>query len=123
MRVLWFTLGATALLLGLIGIALPGLPTVPFLLLAAFGFARSSPRTHDWLVTHPRLGPPIQDWRANGAIRRRVKWLATASIAAAFAISLILGLPLWALALQAVALACVSVFIWTRPEGPPLPPA
>lgn len=122
MRLLWFMLGAAALLLGIVGIALPGLPTVPFLLLAAFGFARSSTRAHDWLTTHPRLGPPIHDWRANGAIRRRMKWLATASMAAAFAISLILGMPLWALALQALALACVAVFIWTRPEGPPPSP-
>ncbi len=123
MRILWFTLGATALLLGLLGIALPGLPTVPFLLLAAFGFARSSQRAHDWLVTHRRLGPPIHDWRENGAIRRRMKWYATASVAAAFAISVALGMPVWALAVQAAILACVSIFIWTRPEGPRVPPA
>ncbi len=117
MRVFWFSLGVLSLVLGVIGVFLPLLPTVPFLLLAAFGFARSSTRVHDWLIDHPSLGPPIRDWRANGAIRRKVKWLASASIVAAFVLSLALGAAWWVLALQAAALACVSVFIWTRPEG------
>lgn len=117
MRVFWFCLGVTSLLLGAIGAALPLLPTVPFLLLAAFSFARSSQRVHDWLVDHPTLGPPIRDWRANGAIRRRAKWIATASMGAAFGISLALGVAAWVLAVQAVTLLCVAAFVWTRPEG------
>jgi uncharacterized membrane protein YbaN (DUF454 family) len=117
MRIFWFSLGITSLALGVVGAFLPLLPTVPFLLLAAFGFARSSETVHDWLIDHPRLGPPIQDWRANGAIRRRVKWLASVSILAAFVLSLALGVAPWVLGVQALVLICVSVFIWTRPEG------
>jgi uncharacterized membrane protein YbaN (DUF454 family) len=52
------------------GVVLPMMPTTPFLLLATFAFARSSLRLHDWLVAHPRLGPPINDWRAHGAVSR-----------------------------------------------------
>lgn len=117
MRALWFSLGLSSLVLGVIGAFLPLLPTVPFLLLAAFGFARSSQAAHDWLVGHPRLGPPIRDWRANGAIRRKVKWMASASILAAFALSLALGVRPMVLVAQAAALVGVAVFIWTRPEG------
>lgn len=126
MRVFWLLVGFLSLGLGFAGIALPLLPTVPFLLLAAFSFARSSERFHRWLIEHPRLGPPIADWRASGAIRRRGKWMATLSVAAAFGLSVLLGLPLWVLGVQALALGCVLVFIWTRPEAggvsPPAPP-
>ena len=117
MRIVWLLLGFLFTGLGFIGVVLPLLPTVPFLLLAAICFARSSERFHSWLMNHPTLGPPIRDWRAHGAIKRRAKWLATLSIAAAFGISLALGLKLWVLVVQAVVLCCVMIFIWSRPEG------
>lgn len=113
----WFIAGIIALGLGLLGIPLPGLPTVPFLLLTAFCFARSSPRLHDWLLAHPRLGPPIRDWNENGAISPRAKRIATVTVAITFGISLYLGLKPWILALQAAVLACVLLFMWTRPNG------
>jgi len=99
------------------GTVLPLLPTVPFLLLATFFFARSSERLHNWLITHPTFGPPIADWQSHGAIRRGAKKLATLSIAAAFGLSLLLGVKTWLLVLQAGILGCVLVFIWTRPEA------
>ncbi len=117
MRVFWFAVGTLALILGIIGIVLPLLPTVPFLLLAAFSFGKSSKRVEAWLLDHPRLGPPIHDWRANGAIRRRVKWIASASIAATFGLSIWLGVPSHVLIIQAVTLSAVMLFIWSRPEG------
>jgi uncharacterized membrane protein YbaN (DUF454 family) len=100
----------------MVGAVLPLLPTVPFLLLAAFCFARSSPRVHKWLIEHPTFGPPIADWHESGAIRRRVKWYATASIAVGFAIPLLMGVRPGILAIQAAVLCAVMVFIWSRPE-------
>ncbi len=116
MRYLWAALGIVSLLLGLVGVVLPLLPTVPFLLLAAFFFARSSERLHNWLLSHPRLGPPIEDWQSRGAINPAAKRLATVSIVAVFALSLALGLRPVILGIQAVTLGCVMVFIWTRPS-------
>ena len=116
MRIFWLGLGWLSVGLGAIGAVLPLLPTVPFLLLAAFCFARSSERFHNWLITHPTFGPPIADWRKSGAIRRRVKWLATASILVSFAIPLALGARVEIVLIQAAALAAVSLFIWSRPE-------
>jgi len=116
MRVIWFISGIAALGLAILGIPLPGLPTVPFLLLAAFCFARSSDRVHDWLINHPKLGPPIRDWRRSGAIAPYAKRLATLTVAAAFLIALLWGVPLYALGLQVLVLAGVLIFIWTRPD-------
>ena len=116
MRLIWLICGLAALCLAIAGVVLPLLPTVPFLLLAAFCFARSSSRLHDWLMSHPTLGPPVHNWRAYGAISRRAKRLATLSIAATFGIGLLIDPAWWILALQAAALTGVLVFIWTCPE-------
>jgi len=117
MRIVWLILGLTSLALGAIGVVLPILPTVPFMLLSAFFFSKSSERLHHWLLTHPKFGPSIEDWHRNGAINRRVKRIATVSILAAFGISLALGIKPLLLVLQAFILAGVLVFIWTRPEA------
>lgn len=116
MRYLWAALGLICVALAVVGVVLPLLPTVPFLLLAAFFFARSSERLHNWLITHPTLGPPIEDWQARGAIHPKAKRIATLSIVIVFGISLALGLKSTILIIQAVVLSCVLVFIWTRPS-------
>ena len=117
MRIIWAAGGLISMALAFVGVFLPLLPTVPFLLLAAFCFARSSERLHHWLLSHPTFGPPIADWQDSGAISLRAKRLATLSIAAVFAISLALGLRPLILGIQAAVLGAVLVFIWTRPSG------
>lgn len=117
MRVVWAVCGVLSVCFGALGVFLPLLPTVPFMLLAAFCFARSSPQLHHWLITHPMFGPPIIDWQERGAISRRGKIAATVSIAAVFGISLVLGLRLNLLLIQAAVLGAVLTFIWTRPEA------
>lgn len=117
-RPIYFSFGLLFLGLAIIGAVLPLLPTVPFMLLAAFCFARGSDRFHRWLVHHPRFGPAIRDWQAHGAISRRGKQAAVAAIAATVGMSLLVGLPAHALAIQAVVLTGVVAFILTRPDGP-----
>ena len=117
MRGLWFIFGWICVAIGTAGIVLPLVPTVPLLLLAAISFANSSEAAHQWLITHNLFGPPIQDWRKSGAIRRPAKIMASVAILAAFGISLALDVVWWALLLQAAVLLCVSIFIWSRPEA------
>lgn len=116
MRIVWAVCGFICVGLGAIGIVLPLLPTVPFMLLAAFCFARSSEVLHLWLTEHPTFGPPIKDWHERGAISRRAKILATVAIVAAFVLALVFGAPMMALVTQVMVLACVATFIWTRPD-------
>jgi uncharacterized membrane protein YbaN (DUF454 family) len=116
MRVVWFTVGWVSTGLGLVGVLLPLMPSTVFFLLAAVAFARSSPGAHRWLTTHPRLGPPIADWRAGGVIRRPAKRAAVAAMAAGLGLTIALGAPLWVLAVQAACLTAVAAFILTRPE-------
>lgn len=117
MRAFWLFLGLMSVGFGLLGVILPLLPTVPFMILAAFCFARSSERLHNWLTSHPTFGPLIEDWERNGAIRPKAKRLATVSIAAVFALSWFLGVSWTVIGIQGVVLSCVLIFIWSRPNG------
>ncbi len=117
-RALWLCLGVTATGLGLVGAVLPLLPTTVFLILAAFAFARSSPRLHAWLVGHPRFGPAIVNWQAHGSISRNAKIAAMTAMAVSLLITWALGAGEWILALQALVLVTVAAFILSRPNGP-----
>ncbi|MFD1913659.1 YbaN family protein [Halodurantibacterium flavum] len=117
MRWVWAAAGLVSVALGLVGAVLPLMPTVPFMLLAAFCFARSSERLHHWLITHPRFGSAIVDWQERRAISRRAKQMATLSMAAGIAISWALSVPAAILATQVAVLVCVAAFLWSRPEA------
>lgn len=65
--------GLLAVVLGTAGIFLPLLPTTPFLLLAGYLFARSSPRLHDWLLNHRHLGPYIHAFRNKTGLTKTQK--------------------------------------------------
>lgn len=76
--------GLLLVLVGLIGIIIPGLPTTIFLILAAACFAKSSPRLHQKLLNHPWFGPIIDNWNNNKSIPRRAKKLAILMIAISY---------------------------------------
>lgn len=109
-RVLLWIAGSVALVLGVIGIALPGLPTTPFILLAAACYARASPRLHQWLLNHRWLGPPLRDWERHRSLTRRTKTVAVASMLVMVAVSV------WSfrenLVVQLVLLAAGSIGAW-----------
>ena len=115
MRRVYLVLGLLSALLGLIGIALPLLPTVPFMLLAAFFFARSNPAWERRILEHPRFGPPVRAWRERGAIGRKGKIAALLALSASAGLGLWLAPEPWRWVPLAVAVVCGS-WIATRPS-------
>jgi len=83
---LWMA-GSVSLVLGLIGVVLPGLPTTPFILLAAACYARASPRLHGWLLNHRWMGPMLRDWERDRSLTRRTKTVAVVSMTLMVALS------------------------------------
>ena len=117
LRHLYFAAGWLCFALGAIGVAVPLLPTTPFMLLAAFCFSRSSDRWHRWLLDNKTFGPMIKDWQANGVIRTRVKVVATALIIVMLVYPIGFGpIPVYAKAGVVLSVGCVLIFIWTRPS-------
>ncbi len=116
---LYLTLGWLCVALGLVGIALPVLPTTPFLLVAVWAFSRSSPETAERLRNHPQAGPYIRDWQDFGVIPLTAKLLASLMMATAGAFFVFWsGLPAW-LAYTLVGIMCaIAAYIWTRPQKP-----
>ncbi|MCC2971162.1 YbaN family protein [Massilia sp. IC2-476] len=72
--------GVLALLLGILGIFLPLLPTTPFLLLASWCFARGSERLHGWLLSHRVFGEYLRNFEAGRGIPLKAKIVATAML-------------------------------------------
>lgn len=115
LRGAYLAIGLLATGLAVLGAVLPLLPTTPFLLVAAWAFARSSPRLEAWLIDHAHFGPLISDWRGQRAIAPRVKGLSALVMLATLGLGAAVGLSSLLLALQAAIFAAVSAFIWTRP--------
>lgn len=114
-RALYLASGLLSVALGVLGVFLPVLPTVPFFLLAAFCFARSRPEWAARLYDHPRYGPAMREWRDRRAISRKAKISALLAMAFGGAVSwLTIGWP-GALGVTAV-LLCTGTWIWTRGE-------
>lgn len=91
-RALWLVLGLGFVAVAGLGVVLPGLPTTPFLLLAAACFARSSPKLYRWLLANRHFGPLIRDYRAGLGISVRVKALAIGTMSAFVAFALLVPL-------------------------------
>ena len=117
-RLIWRAMGLVFVALAIAGVVLPLVPTTPFLLLAAFFFARSSPRLHAWLMSHRQFGPLIRNWREHGRIDRRSKYFALLAMLAALVVSLALAVSPLVIAIQVLVLSGVGWFVLSRPEGP-----
>jgi len=104
------------LVLAVIGVILPGMPTTVFLLMAAWAAARSSPRLHAWLLGHRLFGPMLRDWENGRCVSRRAKWSAAATMAVAAVVLVWTGHRPWIAAVGIGCMAIVLAWLWQRPE-------
>ena len=116
LRYLALLLACLFLILAIIGIFLPGLPTVPFLLLAAWFSARSSPRLHQWLHRHPIFGKLLTDWETNKSISRKSKIIAVLMLMLSYALMLVRVENSWILISVGLLFLAVAAFLISRRE-------
>ncbi len=111
-RVFLFLVGIISLLLGLLGILLPGLPTTPFLLLSAACFMRSSERAYNMMLQNKITGPFIRDYREKKAIPLKSKIIGVALLWLSIGFTVLFVLPMmWVKLLLVVIAVLVTLFI------------
>ena len=103
-RGLWVAGGLLAVAVGGLGIVVPGLPTTPLFILAAWCFSRSSPRLEQWVLDLRGIGPLVRDHRAGLGIPRRIKVLAISMMATGVVVSTTIGVDGWPARIGIVAL-------------------
>jgi hypothetical protein len=104
------------LVLALVGVFLPGLPTVPFLLLTAWFATRGSDRLHSWLYAHPHLGKLLIDWELERAISRKSKVLAVSMLIVSWFVMYSRLNNIWLLAGLAFLFVTIATYLISRPE-------
>lgn len=116
-RFLYFCLGFVMLALGGIGAVLPVMPTTIFIILAAWFFARSSPRLEQRILAHPQFGPLVVQWRDRGAIPRRAKKYACGGMMVGYAIFLWSAQPgIYLAVFVAFFMLACAYYVVSRPE-------
>ncbi|MEW7313874.1 DUF454 family protein [Buttiauxella gaviniae] len=114
-RTILIIIGWLAVVLATLGVVLPLLPTTPFLLLAAWCFARSSPRFHHWLLYRSWFGSYIRHWQDHRALPPGAKPRALIFIVITFAVSLYMVNILWVRLLLLLMMCALLFFMWRMP--------
>jgi uncharacterized membrane protein YbaN (DUF454 family) len=112
-RIILLIIGLLAMALATLGVILPLLPTTPFLLLAAWCFARSSPRFHHWLLHRSLFGPYLRHWQKHRALPPKAKGRMVVFTVITFSVSLWLVNILW-VRLLLVCLLCILILFMLR---------
>jgi len=125
-RAVYLAAAGLFFLLGMVGVALPGLPTTPFLLVCSYFLLRASPSLHQRLLTARVVGPLLRDWNEHRGLRPEVKFRAMLLVALLLGISITWGqLSTWLTAmvigLGGIGLAVIAylpTIPHERPESP-----
>jgi uncharacterized protein len=120
----WMLISAGLLCVGLgaLGIILPGLPTTPFLLLAAYCFARSSEHFHSWLLNHRWFGSYVSNFEEGRGMTRRAKGTTLLVMWLSFGVTIVFFVPVvWGQAGMFLLALAVSTYIFRLPTPPPEP--
>lgn len=115
LRPLLITLGWVSIVLGVAGIFLPLLPTTPFILLAAWCFARSSEKFHRWLLDHPKLGPIVHTWEQGEGLPRKIRNRTLIAMWLGMLVSILIVGRLWATLGLITIGSCVSIYLLRLP--------
>ena len=122
-RPVYASLGLLFVALGIVGVVLPVLPTVPFLLITAWAWSKSSKRLHKWLYGNKTYGPYLVAWDRYGVIPPRAKALAIGTMAVGWLfLTLYVATSFWLPLIVGIVELAIIAFILTRPSRAPAQP-
>jgi hypothetical protein len=117
-RYFWMCLGFISLGMAYLGVILPGLPYSPFVVFAAYCFAKSSPRLHNWIMTHRIFGPFLNNWNTKRVYPLKLKFFMLASMSTSLVLMYTGGVPTRGIIYTAIFMACVAIWAWRYPSTP-----
>ncbi|MFW2162620.1 YbaN family protein [Acinetobacter beijerinckii] len=113
----WRSLVVIFITLGIIGAILPGMPTTVFLILAAWAASKGWPEMDAWLLNHPKYGITLRNWRENGTVPRKAKWIASIMMLLSGILMLFTNAPFLVKVFTDLTMLIVAIWLWMRPES------
>ena len=118
LRMVYFSLSCFFMILGIIGVFLPVVPTTPFVLVSAYLYARSSKRFYNWLMNHKLMGPPLRRWKETGTIAKSTKVYAICVLTVSMGITIFFIIPIDAVKIgMGVVWAGVTLYLLRIPSS------
>lgn len=114
----WKILGFLSLGMAYVGVITPGLPYSPFVVFAAYCFAKSSPKMHAWIMNHKTFGPFIANWNQKRVFPLKLKFFMLASMTASLLLMWGGSVPLRGIIYTAIFMALVAIWAWRFPSTP-----
>lgn len=114
-KALWFAAGCLCLIVAYIGVITPGIPWSTPTVGAAFCFAKSSKRMHDWLMNHKLFGPFLRGWAEKRIFPTRAKWFMLLSMDISLLIILITTQNIWMVLGTGIVMGVVAWWAWRFP--------
>ena len=116
-KFLYFALGCVCIAMAWIGVVTPGIPYSPFVVAAAFCFARSSERAHRWIMTHKIFGPFLTNWSEKRVFPQRLKYLMIAMMSLSLVLMTISGVKPIGIVSTGIFMLLVAVWAWRYPSS------
>lgn len=114
-KFLWKCLGFCSLGMAYIGVVTPGIPYSPFVVFAAYCFAKGSPKMHAWLYNHKLFGPFLTNWSEKRVFPQKMKYFMLAMMSTSLIIMWFTGVKPIGILSTAVFMALVAVWAWRFP--------
>lgn len=113
----WKILGFCSLGLAYVGVVTPGIPYSPFVVFAAYCFAKGSPRMHAWLYNHKLFGPFLTNWGEKRVFPLKMKYFMLAMMSSSLLIMFFTGVPTRGLVYTSIFMALVAIWAWRYPSS------
>lgn len=114
-RFIFSILGFVCLGFAYIGLITPGIPYSPFIVAAAYFFAKSSKRMHNWIYNHPVFGPFLINWETKKIFPKKMKYFMLAMMSTSLTIIWFTVTNVLIFIYTALIMLIVAIWAWRFP--------